>query len=832
MLAALLLALIARAGAASDAPVPLRTAPGEAWSFTGLVLEGPPLAHGAHVIVHGREASGRRALAVLEAASGRVLARTLFQVATPLDPVLCGERVVVRAGEARLELLRWRAVRFVSERSFLGTAPLSRPACDGDELYLREGETLVRFDLGRREPLWRSAPELRMRGTPALHGEDVLALAYDARGTCVLARLARRDGRLLATTALGAHADGVPPVTAEARIFPHATQTFVELPAPVLGRSGDGYRWTLVPAGDAEGGPTLHHFLAEPLALEDGWLAPVTDPEGGARWVSMPDGRELASSTHHAWLARASAPAARAGEVLYLGPCAADANTFAVLWRRATVPDFAPVPHGEALLVIEAGVLRSLIAPRPPPTPAEGAARAKRRAAEAALAQRLLELAGRALRARDAELARRWIEEAETLGAQGRALDVVRAELERVLSAPALQPDARKLALLRGEEERARGARLERLLDDARRARGEEALLLLEESLRLAPTHPDALIALAARLPAGASLLPEQALSWLAYLHAAQELPLELVTSPGDPRATGTRLATERQGWREDALLYTSPGIALVTAGAPPAAVAEALATGERVSAFLERVFGPPRARAQRLDVVLYPDRASYLDAKGSDGEALESTLGWTAGHFDPAANVSRLFVPESGLSEGRLAEVQAHELTHHWLDARSSAGPVRATAETAGYWIVEGIALWVEERDLTAGVLGTRRAQADTLDTLAAPGAPLLPWRDVLGFSQERSRTLETRPTAELPLAWRLGARTPRSPMHLFYAQSGALAHWLWEADGGSRRELLLEAVRAYQAGTPLDLVHATGLSAEELGARVLAFARVAIEP
>ncbi|MEQ1893647.1 MAG: hypothetical protein ABL998_13970, partial [Planctomycetota bacterium] len=612
----LLLCLCAAATPARDGgggPAALREVARVAWSFSGLTLEGPPLVAGTHVLVHGREASGRRALAVLERESGRVLARTLFATATPLDPVANGERVLVRAGPGRLELLRWRGVRFVSERSFQSEHSLSRPVFDADEVYFREGDALVRHDLARREPTWRTPGGLVVRGAPALCDEDVFALAYDARGEARLVRLARADGSLLEQVALGTHAAGVPPAEAPARLFAHREQVFVELPAPVRGRNGGDFTWTRIPREARFGAPTLHHFLAEPLARGAGWIAPVHD-EGGARWIRSPENQELAAPAHHAWLAQATSPAAAAEEVLYLGPCAAEASTNLVLWRRADAPEFAPVPLDGRLLVVERGVLRCLAGPEAPPDPAAQRARERASLAEGALAQRLLELGSQALRANDTELAATWLDEAEALGVQGRALELARTEVERARALPKrAQPDARRLASLRTEETRARAALLTRLLDDARGARGAERHALLAELFARDPQHTDAQEFLATLLPADAELVPGQGATWIDYLRSGERLALDFVADAAAPLAQGTRLAEERSAWRNDAVLFTSPGIALVTADAEPGDVAAALRTGEHVTAFLEALFGAPRAGSKRLDVVLYPTRAEYL---------------------------------------------------------------------------------------------------------------------------------------------------------------------------------------------------------------------------
>jgi hypothetical protein len=54
-----------------------------------------------------------------------------------------------------------------------------------------------------------------------------------------------------------------------------------------------------------------------------------------------------------------------------------------------------------------------------------------------------------------------------------------------------------------------------------------------------------------------------------------------------------------------------------------------------------------------------------------------------------------------------------------------------------------------------------------------------------LFALSLEQSRTLETRATAQSTLTWQLGRFASISPMQLFYAQGGALAHYLHAADG-----------------------------------------------
>jgi hypothetical protein len=268
----------------------------------------------------------------------------------------------------------------------------------------------------------------------------------------------------------------------------------------------------------------------------------------------------------------------------------------------------------------------------------------------------------------------------------------------------------------------------------------------------------------------------------------------------------------------------------LVTAGAAPSAIARTLRCGERLADALEEVFGGARPGAPRLELVLYPTRDEYLARSGSDLGGLENVLGFTSGHFDLGAEVSRLYLPDQDVHDARLLAVAAHELTHHWLAMRSRFGPPRSAKETAGFWIVEGIATWVEELELESGGPAWTHAPegAPSLDTVANAGPEdLLAWERLLAASFDDFCRLETRPTCLLHLDWQLGSRAPRSPMQLFYAQGAALAHWLASAEDGRNRPLLLRAVEGYYRGTPVDVAAELGLEPEPLGERVTEWSR-----
>jgi hypothetical protein len=826
----------------------VRAEPQVEWSFGGLVFEGEPLLDGTRVVASGREPTGRRALVVLDLASGALIARALLPASLPLEPAFSGERIALRADPARVELYRLRQSRLVLERSFAHERSLSAPVLCGDELYLREGGELARYDLARREATWRAQVPGAFRGTPAVEGQRVYALWYDQSGAGHLAQLARTSGARLGDVVLGAPGADVPGEDEAARLVPSEENLFAELPRPLAADDGRLFRWVRVPLaeGGFHGAVTLHAFRAAPLAIPGGWIAPEEDRQGNARWLCVRregEGEraiELASAAHHEWLAIASTPASRAGDVLYLGPAAVHHPDFEILWRRPSPPAQRPVPADGRLLVVEEGLLRSLASPARALAPAERAARESVRELERRLAAELARLAGQALRSGDLGLCERLLQEAEARGQSGRSVDVVRADLERLGAsprAPAIDPRRQGSVLA---EERALRERLPAGLLRAAETSRDPALAraLLRELFAREPEHGPGRALLARWLPPGAGALgdafPQR--DWLDYLDVGAQLPLELVADAA-PGSSTSRLAEERERWRPDAVLFRSPRLAVITAGASPGAVARVLEIGELVCDLLEQHFGRASGPApDRLELVLYPTRAEYLRHSGHDLGGLERVLGWTAGHFDLRENVSRMFLPEQPEQrDARLSGVYAHELTHHWLASRSAFGPPAAAQTQPGFWIAEAIATWAEELvlDPALGTWSAENPRAASLDTLAgAAPTDLIPWPAFLALSCQDFQRLETRPTCRLELAWQLGHQAERSPMQLFYAQGGALAHWLYRAEGGRARELLLRAVESFQRGEPLDLARELGLDADELGRRVQEFAREALSP
>lgn len=835
-------------GGESALPTPLVAEPAVRWSFGPLAFESAPVSTGSFVIASGRESSGRRALVVLDAASGRMLSRTLLVSSEALALSASGERLAVRTTPQRVDLFRLRGARLLSERSIVCAGSISIPHLAGDVLTLREGGALVRYDLAQREPLWRATLEWDFAGTPAVHGAHVFAAGQDADGAIKLAWIDGESGEVRAELELGKNQESTPleldmhvvrkPLVLDVHVELHGELVWVRCAPGLTATNGKEFPWTR--AGfDGERLTrlgSLYDLLAPPLATERGWIAPERTNEG-TRWI-LAEGEpgrerviELASPAHHAWLSAALTPPSRAGDVLYLGPAAVDANTLEVLWRRARSPSFRALPVAEGLLVIEGERLHLLGAPAPAPDADRERAYELAREGEKRLGEQLGQLAWRAARAGDGELAGRLAAEAEALGANERTLRLVQSESER-LRAAGVRTRGASQALL-AEEAAARAGQLEELAKAARLARGGARRALLDELFQRSPAHPEGLALLARLVPAGARVAPEDARAWLEFLTLSAAQPIETVPA-AEPGRAPTReqlwLAEERAGWRPDLVGYQSKRLLVITAGAAPDAVARTLRGGELVCDVLEDLFGGSPSAAERLELLLYPTREEYLAHSGSDLGGFETVLGFTSGHFDLGARTSRFFLPSDDEKGAHLASVSTHELAHHWLATRSRFGSPRAGSDLRGFWIVEAIATWAEELVLTPEneTWSTAPQRAASLDTTANAGPrDLHPWSAFLELSFDDYCRLETRPTCTLTLDWQLGVKAPRSPLQLFYAQGAALAHWLYEAEQGRHRQLLFRAVEAYYRGTPLDVPAALGTNAQELGERVVAWAR-----
>jgi hypothetical protein len=201
--------------------------------------------------------------------------------------------------------------------------------------------------------------------------------------------------------------------------------------------------------------------------------------------------------------------------------------------------------------------------------------------------------------------------------------------------------------------------------------------------------------------------------------------------------------------------------------------------------------------------VRLHRNRAEY------QGEAGEGSRAGNVGHYSPAERVSRFHVPdaeEPGQPLGRgLFEVLAHELTHQWMDERWCTAAGR-TAETPAFFVVEGLARFVEDQvvDSETRQLTFDDATVKSLDTTRAlaRGGNLLPFDALLLADQEWFLRLDRRPRIEV-LPPRIAVGYVLSPANVYYEQSAAVVFHLLRASGEDGRRRFLAFLRKAYEGT-----------------------------
>jgi hypothetical protein len=290
--------------------------------------------------------------------------------------------------------------------------------------------------------------------------------------------------------------------------------------------------------------------------------------------------------------------------------------------------------------------------------------------------------------------------------------------------------------------------------------------------------------------------------------------------------------------WSDAAIGIRTPHLLLFARVWDPDVVGPLLANGEAVVRALHVLLAlgparPPRDDGERLCVRLYPSRDEYLSEVGHAGAE------FTLGCYSPALDVSSFFVPVPGERVGSLgrglATVLAHELTHHFVESRwtpTLGARTRSSSTTAGYWVVEGLARFVEDQVTDAESRGLTYADATVSSVDAARQVcelgKLLPTKWLLDASIADFQSLPDEMDLEVRLRESLLTyRMSRS--NVFYEQSAALVFWLWNGRGDAGRTALVEYAKRYYTGaTRPGAWGALGFaSAEELDAAFTAWLR-----
>jgi hypothetical protein len=129
-------------------------------------------------------------------------------------------------------------------------------------------------------------------------------------------------------------------------------------------------------------------------------------------------------------------------------------------------------------------------------------------------------------------------------------------------------------------------------------------------------------------------------------------------------------------------------------------------------------------------------------------------------------------------------------------------------------------------------GVIGELDPRSNLLDVVAnAAGDVLLPWDMLTELKQARRMGLLMIEPAAIALTWSLGRIMPVDGMGLFYAQSNALASFLYHGENGKYRDAFIEYTLAFYRGTEgMDFEKHFGLSPSAAGQRAVEHARTVV--
>ena len=362
---------------------------------------------------------------------------------------------------------------------------------------------------------------------------------------------------------------------------------------------------------------------------------------------------------------------------------------------------------------------------------------------------------------------------------------------------------------------------------------------LLRKVLELEPKHPAAVALVRASIPPDVKVTePFVALDWVDVRAALTAVPTKPVVAPKEgerPLTPGEReLGAARHYWRPDLVGIESSQLLVITSLNAPDRLAECLSLGELVATALEDMFaGGEHVRKNRWPMILQLFETAEEYRKFAVGGEPEESRTWSAGHYDPQAGMSRIYVPADDESLEDVRRTYAHELTHHWIQERCplfEAKDLNGTAQDVN-WIVEGMAVLVEsfEWDVPGRRWTTFVPESQCLDLLA--GAPdRASWAVFFDITDAQFQRLDRQNRYKLPLRNRLGYTLEVSDLNLFYATSGAVCTYLFHAGPKQRADLLAYVRDAYtgkvRAGTKHIEEH-FGMSPEALGQAAVVWAR-----
>jgi hypothetical protein len=288
---------------------------------------------------------------------------------------------------------------------------------------------------------------------------------------------------------------------------------------------------------------------------------------------------------------------------------------------------------------------------------------------------------------------------------------------------------------------------------------------------------------------------------WIRWAHGLLPAGAEFL-SPED--AVWGRLKTSP--WTRDTCGFRTENLLVFSREHDLEAVTGCLRNGEGSVRCLESLLKGGRVAKvgndrERLEVRIHRNEAEYAS---EEVENPESSLG----NYSPRERISRFFVPTSDSERllGRaLFEVLSHELTHQYIEERWVTGDLGSNVLTPGYWVVEGMARFVEDQALEMGRRGIRFDDDTVVSLDAAAQAEkkglLLDFAKFLNLSQADFYRLDTEPRYSVTLRNTLHS-FGLSEMNIFYEQAGSLVFYLVNRAGGKRRKAFVRYLVGYYNG------------------------------
>jgi hypothetical protein len=448
------------------------------------------------------------------------------------------------------------------------------------------------------------------------------------------------------------------------------------------------------------------------------------------------------------------------------------------------------------------------------------------------LRRTLAKLAKAAVKARDHTLAKRLLDRALALGAEGRD---VRYASGKLASVKGKRPKSELVAPIRAEARQAE-FRVARLFAARAAQAGDDrdtSLRILREALRADKNCVPALELLERHAPKTFPL--GDARAWLDW-------HLE-VGRYGFSFATGNELELKRarHHWRPDLYGIGSPEILLITASRNFELVGRCLRHGDLLCRELSAMFRtdtPVRREPGPLTLFLYLDKKAFKE-HAADYRDIDDPrfLDWWTSNWSERDDITRFYWPSRRDHERRFLAVFRRELTQHWMHARSPAWSVSQASrawKNPGYWLELGFRnLMAQGRyDVdrkTRDLFNPRSKFLDGLQALARQQADKLhPWTSVFALSGRDAGKLPDKNVIPVVRNWSLSTRL-YSVYHVYREQASGAFAYLWMAEQGKYRKRLLQAVADYHhnraaAITPEAI---TGLKAEEVGQKAVAFAK-----